>query len=187
MGFDGARLTPLLAQWDVSLEMLTARLTGVTDVEWLWAPSPGATAISPFTDGAWRSPRPAADAPRTRTIGWLAGHLGEMGVLRADYLVGSGRATPADLTWPSTAVEGTAFLREGLASWRQGLAGMTDADLDQVGRSQCPWGLDPQLPLLDIVWWMNRELVHHAAEIAFVRDLFASTKWLRGAPDARTG
>jgi hypothetical protein len=30
---------------------------------------------------------------------------------------------------------------------------MTDADLDVVGRCAFPLGLDPQLPLLDIVYW----------------------------------
>ena len=48
---------------------------------------------------------------------------------------------------------------------------MTDADLDTVGRSAYPHGLDPQLPLLDIVWWVNKELLEHAAEIWYARDL----------------
>jgi hypothetical protein len=172
---DSARVVPLLAQWDTSLQMLSERMAGVTDAEWLWEPSPGATSIVPLTDAAWRPPQPKDDAPRTRTIGWLAGHLGEMGVLRADYLTGSHHATPEDIEWPVTAAAGTDSMLRGLARWRDALAVMTDADLDQVGRSQCPWGLDPELPLLDIVWWMNRELIHHAAEIAFVRDLYAST------------
>ena len=47
---------------------------------------------------------------------------------------------------------------------------MTDADLDTVGRSAYPHGLDPQLPLLDIVW-VNKELLEHAAEIWYARDL----------------
>jgi hypothetical protein len=49
---------------------------------------------------------------------------------------------------------------------------MTDADLDTVGRSAYPHGLDPQLPLLDIVWWVNKELIEHATEIWFVRDCY---------------
>jgi hypothetical protein len=24
------------------------------------------------------------------------------------------------------------------------------------------------------VWWMNRELIHHTAEVAFVRDLYTT-------------
>jgi hypothetical protein len=37
-------------------------------------------------------------------------------------------------------------------------------------------GLDPELPLLDIVWWVNKELLEHAAEIWYVRDLYAASR-----------
>jgi len=36
-------------------------------------------------------------------------------------------------------------------------------------------GLDPELPLIEIVWWVNKELLWHAAEIWFMRDLYAAT------------
>lgn len=76
--------------------------------------------------------------------------------------------------WPITANEAVSFLGEGLRSWRSGLDEMTDRDLDTVGRSAYPEGLDPQLPLLDIVWWVNKELLWHAAEIWYLRDLYAA-------------
>ena len=47
------------------------------------------------------------------------------------------------------------------------------SDLDVVGRSQMPYGLDPDLPFGEILWWNNRELIHHGAEIALLRDLWA--------------
>jgi hypothetical protein len=31
------------------------------------------------------------------------------------------------------------------------------------------------LPFIAIVWWTNRELIHHLAEIALLRDLWAGT------------
>lgn len=37
-----------------------------------------------------------------------------------------------------------------------------------------PHGLDPQRPLLDIVWWVNKELIEHATEMWYVRDLYAA-------------
>jgi hypothetical protein len=64
---------------------------------------------------------------------------------------------------------------DGLALWRNGLATMTDEDLDTVGRSAYPHGLDPELPLIEIVWWVAKELLWHSAEIWFMRDLYAST------------
>jgi hypothetical protein len=53
---------------------------------------------------------------------------------------------------------------------------MTDDDLDTVGRSAYPGGLDPELPLIDIVWWVTKELTWHAAEIWYVRDQFAARR-----------
>lgn len=52
---------------------------------------------------------------------------------------------------------------------------MLDGDddaLDQVGRSSYPDGSDPENALIDVVWWVNQELLHHGAEIALLRDLY---------------
>jgi hypothetical protein len=65
--------------------------------------------------------------------------------------------------------EGVAFMTSGLAAWRNGLEQMTDADLDTVGRERVPARARPTLPLIEIVWWVNKELIFHAAEIWFVR------------------
>ena len=66
------------------------------------------------------------------------------------------------------------------ALWRKGLTTMTDEDLDTVGRSAYPHGLDPQLPLIEIVWWVAKELIWHSAEIWLMRDLYAAS---RRSPD----
>ena len=56
--------------------------------------------------------------------------------------------------------------------WRDSVAAMTDEQLDQPGFGQYPWGLDPGIPFVGIVWWTNRELIHHLAECALLRDLW---------------
>jgi hypothetical protein len=56
---------------------------------------------------------------------------------------------------------------------------MTTADLDQIGRSQMPHGLDPQVRFVDLLAWTNTEFAHHAAEIGCLRDLYRA---LRGGP-----
>jgi hypothetical protein len=45
---------------------------------------------------------------------------------------------------------------------------MTDSDA-VVGRSDYPLGLDPRLPLRHILWWQNREMIHHAANTCQLR------------------
>jgi hypothetical protein len=60
----------------------------------------------------------------------------------------------------------------GAAAWRAALTSADDAALDQVGCSDYPDGSDPDEPFIEIVWWVNQELLHHGAEISLLRDLY---------------
>lgn len=177
-----ARLDPLLQQFDFALDRLITRLDGLTDDEYLWEPVAGCWSVRPRdrirTDkwaggGGWalefESPEP--DPPPVTTIAWRLCHLGIYMTLRADYTTGTKAMAEEDIEIPGGAANGIAFLVKSGATWRTVLAESTDADLDQVGRSQF-WGLDPRLPFLDIVWWVNQELLHHGGEIALLRDLY---------------
>jgi hypothetical protein len=177
-----ARLRPFLEQWDYIAGVLFERLDGLTDEELLWEPAPTVWTVR-LVDGrpvpdveVWP---PSGESAPPRTLVWTLGHLGGMRV-RADWLVGEHRLQGEDLEWPMTARAALEFARDGIAAWRNGLATMTDEDLDTVGRSAYPGGLDPELPLIDIVWWLNKELVFHSAEAWFMRDLFGARG--RGAP-----
>ncbi|MEU2408614.1 DinB family protein, partial [Streptomyces rubiginosohelvolus] len=44
--------------------------------------------------------------------------------------------------------------------------------LDTVGYSTYPNGSDAEDLFVDIVWWVNQEVLHHGAEIALLRDLY---------------
>jgi hypothetical protein len=173
------RLAPFLAQWDYIVEVLSDRLQGLTDEEYLWEPAPDVWTVRLRADGksvtdaeAWAPTGEGGTPPRT--LAWSITHLGAGVATRADYLVGSHSLESGDLVYPMTAAEGVAFMSEGLSAWRNGLGTMTDTDLDTVGRSAYPHGLDPTLPLIEIVWWVNKELVFHAGEIWLMRDLYAA-------------
>jgi hypothetical protein len=173
------RLAPFLAQWDYMSEQLMGRLSGIGDEEYLWEPAPVVWTVRREADGralpTGRVWAPEATAAPPRTIAWSVGHLAWGSLVRADYLVGEHQLSDEGRSWPMAADEGLAFLAEGLGAWRSGLDLMSDEDLDTIGRSAFPRGLDPTLPLLDIVWWVNKELVEHAAEIWYVRDLYAAS------------
>ena len=177
------RLAPLLAQFDFAWGRLVDRLEGLTDEEYLWEPVLGCWNVRPrerrrteraIGGGAWvlESASPTPDPPPFTTLAWRLCHLASGLALRADYTAGTKAMTWDDWEVPGGAAAALAALAAAGVAWRAALAGATDADLDQVGRSQFPWGLDPQLPLLDITWWVNQELLHHGAEIALLRDLY---------------
>ena len=187
------RLSPLLRQFDFAREQLLNRLDGLTDEEYLWEPVPGCWSIRPRAEigtprsiggGEWALELDSSppDPPPFTTLAWRLNHLASGIALRADYLDGTRAMTWDDYQVPDTAVGAIDTLASVSGAWRSMLDNATDADLDQVGRSSFPWGLDPELPLLDIVWWVNQELLHHGAEIALLRDLYRAQR-IRG--DAR--
>lgn len=58
------------------------------------------------------------------------------------------------------------------AAWREALLAADDAALDKIGHCTYPHGGDPEEPFIDVIWWVNQELLHHGAEIALLRDLY---------------
>ncbi len=127
------RLAPFFAQWDYLVEVLTDRLAGLTDEEYLWQPAAHVWTVRPSPDGGrslvdtevW-SPSGASAPPRT--IAWSMGHLGASVAIRADWLVGAHKTVNEDFDWPLTPEAGIRFMFDGLAAWRNGLATMTDED-----------------------------------------------------------
>lgn len=163
-------LAPLLAQWDTSLAMLFERLDGLTDDEYRWQPTPGAADLVD-RDGTLQAARDAGQP--TRTIAWTMAHLADMCRLRADYTDGAKNRPLGYGPFPGTAAGAMTELRAAADRWRACVAGASAEQARQVGYSSYPVGMDPDLPFVDIVWWLNRELIAHGADIGTVRDLYS--------------
>jgi hypothetical protein len=164
-------LSPLLAQWDTALTMLLDRLEGITDDEYRWQPTPGAADLVE-QDGVFRAEQDA-DQP-TRTIAWTLAHLTDMCRLRADYTDGDKNLPLEYGPFPATADAAVRELWAAAKRWRDAVAGASLEQALQVGYSTYPVGMDPDLPFVDIVWWLNRELIAHGSDIATVRDLYGA-------------
>jgi hypothetical protein len=164
---------------------LRPRLEGLTDDEYTWEPVPGcwslrprAEATSPMAAGGgdlvldFAFPEP--DPPPVTTIAWRIGHLivGVFGARNAAHFGGP----PADYptyVWPATAKEALAALDDAYATWTAGASTLGEARLaDEVGPAEGPW---EHHPYAGLVLHINREVIHHGAEIALLRDLYRST------------
>ncbi|SEM44876.1 DinB family protein [Streptacidiphilus jiangxiensis] len=173
----------------------------LTDAEFLWEPVPGAWSVRPRAAaalgtaalgtgatvlvgaGEWgRETAPVHPVPPPfTTLAWRLGHLAEMLALRAEYTVGGHRLTRDDHVNPGDAVGAVAAFEAGARAWREALLAVADdATLDKVGHSTYPNGSDAEERFLDVVWWVNQEVLHHGAEIALLRDLYR--EWA-GRPD----
>jgi hypothetical protein len=180
------RVGLLLDQLETSCELSKQRLEGLTDDEYVWEPVPGSLSIRPAADvctstlgrGDWllEWPRPEPEPAPMRTIAWLLGHLYDGFLGRYEWTFGARQADPGTLaTFSPSAAETLDRFWALIDRWKDGIAGLSDEQLDVPGYGQYPYGLDPQIPFIGIVWWTNRELIHHLAEVAMLRDLYQAS------------
>ncbi|MFE1331401.1 DinB family protein [Streptomyces microflavus] len=196
------RLVPLLEQFDFARERLTGRLAGplmdsgngvgigvtpLGDDEYFWEPVPGCWSVrrreagpglrATVLEGSGDWGRDSAASPHPfpppfTTIAWRLSHLSEMLALRADHTNGSRSLTRAGLAVPGDAAGAVAAFVSAAQAWHATLLTADDAALETVGYSAYPYGSDAEDVFVDIVWWVNQEVLHHGAEIALIRDLY---------------
>ncbi len=159
------------------------RLDGLTDEEYRWEPVPGAWNIRPRAEAAtpmaagggdhvidFAYPEPVP-APVT-TIAWRLGHVsvGVFGARNASHFGGP----PIDyftVDWPADAAGALALLDEGYARWVEGVKGLDEAGLARpCGPAEGPYA---EYPMATLVLHIHRGAIHHLAEVALLRDLYA--------------
>jgi hypothetical protein len=161
---------------------LRPRLQGLTDAEYTWEPVPGcwnlrprAEATTPMAAGAgelvldFEFP-PPQPSPVT-TIAWRIGHIlvGVLGMRVASHFGGP----PIDYTtceWPATAADALAALDTAYDAWTAGVQALgLDRLGEPVGSAEGEWA---DRTYATLVLHINREVIHHGAEIALLRDLY---------------
>ncbi len=182
------RVGILIDQLTSSCDFAKQRLDDLTDDEFLWEAAIGAWSIrrresarttSAFGAGEWvldfETPEPNP-APMT-TIAWRVGHLLSGIVGRYEWTFGSRTREPKLLVqFRPSASEMLVELWRSIDRWGSAVETLNDEQLERPGFGQYPYGLDPELPFIAIVWWTNREIIHHLAEAALLRDLYAAER-----------
>jgi hypothetical protein len=160
--------------WD---NLFRPRLEGLTDHEYLWEPVDGCWSVRPGADGRWQWEHawPPPDPAPFTTIAWRICHIGS-GVLgfRASNHFGDGsQADESKITWPTTAADGLAFLDDAYHRWLSGLESLSDDEYARpCGPAEGPYA---QHPFGTLVLHISREVFHHGAEIATLRDLYRAS------------
>lgn len=178
------RIGLLLDQLIDAVELSRTRIDGISTDELVWEPHPNMWSIRPrdeatspdaYGPGAYVLDRdndahPFAGGPLT-TAAWRIGHLASAYAGRWAWTFGV--RTPPDET-VDFALDTTVVDRLWIEidRWAAAVESLGDEQLDQVGFSQYPDGMDRDLPFIAIVRWMNRETIHHLAEVALLRDLY---------------
>jgi DinB superfamily len=168
--------------WDVHLR---PRLDGLTDEEYLWEPVDGAWSVRRAEDGGYKLDgwQPEPSPPPVTTIAWRMVHIGATCLAnRASTFFGDGsvpgdadmadpRHVPTNL--PGTAADAIAFLEWAYRWWHGGIASLDEEALaTPLGPKGGPYARDSMAAL---VVHINREVMHHGAEICLLRDLYRAT------------
>jgi hypothetical protein len=148
------------------------RLDGLTDDEYLWEPVPGCWNIRPDGQGGFTYDyvEPEPEPPPVTTIGWRLGHIaGPVLGFRAHNHFGTG-VSPQDLDLPGTADAMLALLDQMYEDWTAGVRALGEDGLPRpCGPAEGPFA---EYPLAALVLHINREAIHHLAEVALLRDLY---------------
>lgn len=151
---------------------LRPRLKGLTDDEYFFEPVPDCWTV--HRDGGIDFAYPPPQPEPFTTIAWRMAHI-IIGVFAARTHSHFG-GPPADYqTWDYATDADTALrqLDDAYAGWITGVRGLDEADLAKpCGPAEGPYADEPMITL---VLHINREAIHHGAEIACIRDLYAHT------------
>ena len=146
--------------WEAQLR---PRLEGLTDDELLWEPVPGCWTVRNGTpDWEWPSPDPA---PVT-TIAWRLAHIAICFHHRWQAHFGPREFTtdvPADLV---------GYVDEGYRLWSTSVLAADEARFERPHQGP-PSSADEFYPFWAVVLHINREVIHHGAEVALLRDLYS--------------
>lgn len=161
---------------------LRPRLAGLTDQEYFWEPAPDSWSVRPrgeshapmqagsgdFTiDFAFPEPGPA---PVT-TIAWRLGHLivGVFGARVSNHFGGH----PVDyesFSYAGSAAQALDQLDAMYEAWMQGVQNLAAAAWARpCGPAEGPYA---DRSMATLVLHIHREVIHHGAEVALLRDLY---------------
>ncbi|MBB2989811.1 hypothetical protein FHR72_001274 [Mycolicibacterium iranicum] len=155
--------------WSVQLR---PRLDGLTDDEYFWEPVPGCWTV--HRDGRVDFSDPPPQPDPVTTIAWRLAHV-IVGVLamRTHSHFGGPPADYGSWTYATDAETALRQLDDAYAGWMAGVRALDDTALAApCGPAEGPYA---DKPMTALVLHINREVIHHGAEIALLRDLYVHT------------
>lgn len=159
-----------LRQLNISWSLLEYHFKGLTTEECLWQPAKRGFHVAESPRGwvaDWPETEDYANGPPS--IAWLMWHIGFWWSMVIDHSFGSATLQREDVTWPGSAKLAVARIEELHGQWVSHLEGLSNADLMSTERSR--WPITDR-PFVDIVLWVNLELMKNVSEIGYCRFLY---------------
>lgn len=177
--WNAALVEQLESHWK---NQLRPRMDGLTDAEYFWEPVPGCwsvrssvAAVTPAAMGGGEFVLDYAKPPRVEepvtTIAWRLAHI-IVGLFGARAAAHFGGPAVAWDTWEyaGTADEALRQLDQTHDAWITGVRSLgTEGLIRPCGPAE---GRHADYSMAAIVLHINREVIHHGAEISLLRDLY---------------
>ena len=161
---------------DYVYERTLSRLQGLSDAEYLWEPAPGCWSVRTGMGTVAVDWAPMPDSPPFTTIAWRLVHLIRVyaDARNERWLHGTDDGRFPERSAPrSTAAEALESLADAAQWWRGHLTTVTEDELSApLGPEGGVYALSTRA---GFVLHMIDEMIHHAAEIGTLRDLYANT------------
>jgi hypothetical protein len=148
------------------------RLDGLTDDEYFWKPVDGCWTV--HRDGTVDFEFPPPEPAPFTSIAWRMAHV-IVGVLamRNHFHFGGPPADYQSWNYATDAKTAMQQLDDAYANWITGVRGLHAQALARpIGPNEGPWA---HFAMSELILHINREVIHHGAEIACIRDLYAHT------------
>ncbi len=162
----------LIRQFETAWKLANFHLDGLTTEECLWLPARTGLHVHQASDGTWRADWPEHEGYDVGppSIAWLTWHIGFWWSMVLHHSLADGTLTREKVLWPGNADAVRQWLGWLQGEWRVALEQVTDDDLESPHRTRWPF---QDRAFGDIIAWVNVDLTKNAAEIGYVRFLYA--------------
>jgi hypothetical protein len=170
MGLADSTVSLLASVWP----RVRGRLDGLTDDEYRWEPVPGCWSVR-RDGGTWKIERevPAPEPPPVTTIAWRTWHIGSECVTGFAQLAFQAKGLDlGEREWFPSASDALLAMDSAWTTFSECFRNLDD---EAIGRELGPaFGPFASSNRADLLLHVADEVIHHGAEIALLRDLFAA-------------
>ena len=163
----------LIEVFDFAWDRLESRMQGLGDEEYLWEPVLDSWSIRESDLGVWTldDERDSSSAPPVTTIAWRTSHLGGHVLGGFAHWLNDGKSPyGGEFIVPIDAAAAVSFLECNYQDLRRGIVSFPEERLGlPIGSEFGPFA---EASAVDLILHVLDEFIHHAAEIALLRDLY---------------
>lgn len=163
----------LRKQLDTAWSLADYHLKGLTDAEALWRPAVCGPHLQRTASAKWEADWPEDESYSLGppSIAWLMWHMQFWWSMVLDHSFGSGALVRDSVKWPGSAEASRARIIELHDRWMAQIDKCSHSEM--LSNSLARWPAT-DCSFSDIVAWVNVELMKNAAEIGYVRFLYAT-------------